>query len=133
MPVKATRKTAAQKKFRRRRISTARKSLLELAAGRLRKLKSRRPGVIVLRLRGRGGGTYGLLSKGGTVEVLTKLPRAATPPLIELICEADAFEDILGEGADPLAAFLNGRFRVRGDASYMLELGRELGFLPASG
>jgi hypothetical protein len=98
---------------------------MKRVADRLGKAKKLRNGMIVFRLRGASGGDFCLNCASGKVRMMDRVPRESNPPLIEVIGEAGAVQDVLQGKSDPVAQFLRGRFRLRGDLQYLSDLAME--------
>src|SRR5712691_6791518 len=99
--------------------------LMKRVADRLGESKRLQKGMIVIRLRGTGGGGFCLDCTPKSVKLLERVPRETDTPRIEVIGEAGAIQEILQAKADPVAHFLRGRFRVRGDLQYLSDLAME--------
>jgi hypothetical protein len=100
-------------------------TLMRRVADRLGKSKGLRKGMIVMRLRGAGGGDFCMDCTSKSARLLERMPRQSVPPLIEVIGEAGAIQEVLQRKANPVAHFLRGRFRVRGDLQYLSDLAME--------
>jgi hydrogenase maturation factor HypE len=103
-------------------------SSLGTLAVRLADARTTRVGNIVLRLSGKGGGTYRLACGHQEVRVAETVDVDA-PPLIEVIGDAEAVRAILNGKVDARKQFLAGGIRVRGDLQYLSDLALELGLL----
>ncbi len=87
-----------------------------------------RPGSIVLRLRGAGGGTYSIECAGpGAVRVATKATRGES--LLEVEAEAGRIQAILEGKRNARHEFFSGSILVRGNIQYAIDLAYELGFI----
>lgn len=106
---------------------SVRKSLRDLAA-RIERAHSARQGEIVLRLSGRGAGTFRVRSAGGRAEVMESLD-APGQPLIEVLGDAETVRKVLDGTLDARTQFLQGGLRVRGDLQYLSDLAMELGLI----
>lgn len=100
------------------------------ASERLAKSKAVRPGDIVFRLAGEGGGSFVVeCGEQGVRVAETAAAGADRAPVIEVIGEARIVEAILTGQKDAREQFLTGRFRVRGDLRYLSEIALELGYI----
>ncbi|WP_158887093.1 hypothetical protein [Amycolatopsis anabasis] len=108
-------------------MGDVRKSVGQLAA-RIADARSARPGEIVLRLTGEGGGTYQLSTGGKEVQV-AETAGVDAQPLIEVLGDARAVQSVLDGKVDAREQFLNGGIRVRGDLRHLSDLALELGLL----
>jgi hypothetical protein len=106
---------------------TIRHSLDEVAS-KVAKARTARAGDIVLRLSGKGGGTYRLSSRPGKVEV-TETSDVAGQPLFEVIGDAEGVQAVLDGRVDAREQFLAGGIRVRGDLQHLSDLAVELGLM----
>ncbi|MGW6456345.1 hypothetical protein ACWF94_10530 [Streptomyces sp. NPDC055078] len=88
-----------------------------------------RPGDIVLRLTGEGGGTYQLSGTRQGDVVVAETSAVAVSPLIEVVGDATAVRDILDGKVDARERYLAGGVRVSGDLRYLSELAMELDLL----
>jgi hypothetical protein len=110
-------------------IERVRDSLGRLAE-RLHTAESARSGVIVFRLTGDGGGTYALERAPSEVRLQESAAEGAeTPPLIEVMGDAETISAIIDGEKDAQKQFLTGRIRLRGDLRYLSDLAVELGIL----
>jgi hypothetical protein len=103
--------------------------LMKKVADRLGKSKSVRKGLIVLRLRGTSTGDFCFDCALGKVKLLDRAPVETDPPLIEVIGQDGAIQEILESRADPVSLFYRGRFCVRGDLQYLSSLALEFGLI----
>jgi len=103
--------------------------LLKKVADQLGKSKRLREGQIVVRLHGPEGGDFCLDCGPKSVKLMERLPNKDNPPLLEIIGDASAIQNILENKADPVAQFLRGHFRVRGDLQLLSELAMEFKFI----
>ena|SRR5215831_10558901 len=87
-----------------------------------------RAGDIVLRLSGKGGGTYRLACGHKEVRV-TETADVSVRPLIEVIGDAATVQAVLDGKVDARKQFLAGGIRIRGDLQYLSDLALELGLL----
>jgi hypothetical protein len=90
-----------------------------------------KPGDIVFRLSGPGGGSsYRVECGEGQVRVAeTTVTGADTTPLIEVIGDARSIQAVLAGEKDARMQFLAGGFRVRGDLRYLSDIALELGLI----
>ncbi len=110
-------------------IGPAVNPLMKGVADRLGKSKNLRKGMIVIRLRGESIGDFCLDCAPGKVQLLDRAAPGTTAPLIEVIGESGAIQEILQAKADPVAHFFRGRFRVQGDLQYLSDLAMEFGLI----
>jgi hypothetical protein len=103
------------------------KTSIENFVKRLSKAKALRPGSIMLRLTGKGGGDICLECSNGGVRVSKGLPKGA--PVIEVMGEGRRILAILEGKKDGRVQFLAGGIRVRGNIRYLSDLAMELGIL----
>jgi putative sterol carrier protein len=103
---------------------------LESFAPKLANTRSVRPGSVILRLSGPGGGTYQLECGADKVQVTENSTDGVdTPPLIEVIGDAEVIRAILEGQADARKQFLAGGIRIRGNMRYLSDVALELGLL----
>lgn len=118
----------AKKKREAGRV-TFQDSLMQ-ASKRLAHSKTVRPGDIVFRLAGEGGGSFVVEYGEQGVRVAESAAAGADrPPLVEVIGEARIVEAVLAGQKDAREQFLTGRFRIRGDLRYLSDIALELGFI----
>jgi hydrogenase maturation factor HypE len=105
------------------------KGSLEAIASKAAKSKTTRPGEVVLRLSGKGGGTFTVSAdRRGKVQV-AETADVAGQPLFEVIGDAEAVQAILDGKVDARKQFLAGGIRIRGDLQHASDLAVELGLL----
>jgi hypothetical protein len=97
-------------------------------ASKLAGTRSLRDGDVVLRLAGKGAATYVLSSRNGRVE-FADVAGPESPPLVEVMGDAEQLRSILDGEADAREQFLAGGIRVRGDLRYLSDAALELGLL----
>jgi len=99
-------------------------------AERLAKGTAMKPGEIVFRLAGQGGGNFVVecSQEGARVAELAETPADRTP-LIEVIGDAARIHAILVGEKDAREQFFAGGFRVRGDLRYLSDVALELGII----
>jgi hypothetical protein len=113
----------------RRRRGTLQESL-ERISERLAKSKAMKPGDIVFRLAGEGGGNFVIESSDDGVRVVESAAAGSDrTPLVEVIGDAKRIQAVLTGEKDARAQFLAGGFRVRGDLRYVSNLALELGII----
>lgn len=97
---------------------------------RLAKTKAMKPGDIVFRLAGQGGGNF-IVECGETGARVSESPAAGADrtPLVEVIGDANRIHAILAGEKDAREQFLAGGFRVRGDLRYLSDVALELGII----
>ena len=99
---------------------------LKAAAGKVEGSKALRPGEIVLRLTGSGGGTFSAsYSREGAIRVQETAAVGANP-LLEVLASADVVRQILDGEKDAVKEFLAGGIRIRGDIRLFSDLALEL-------
>ena len=97
---------------------------------RLAKTKAMKPGDIVFRLAGPGGGNFVVeCSEKGARVAESAAAGADCAPLVEVIGDAKRINAILAGTKDARKEFLAGGFRVRGDLRYLSNVALELGIL----
>jgi hypothetical protein len=103
---------------------------LDRAAQKLEESTSLRPGHIVLRLGGAGGGNFAFQCSEGKVR-LVESPTAGADelPLVEVLADAETARAIIDGEKDAQKQFFSGGIRVRGDLRYFSDLAVELGLL----
>ena len=107
---------------------------LEEALGRvserLAKSKVMKPGDIVFRLAGQGGGNFVVeCSEKGVHVAESAAAGADRTPLVEVIGDARRIHAILVGTKDAREQFLAGGFRVRGDLRYLSNVAMEVGII----
>ena len=103
---------------------------LEQVSERLAESKATKPGDIVFRLSGQGGGNFVLeCSEKGVRARESAAAGAERAPLIEVIGDAREVASVLAGEKDARAQFLAGAFRVRGDLRYLSNVALELGII----
>jgi hypothetical protein len=103
---------------------------LKRVSERLAKSKSMKPGEIVFRLAGTGGGNF-VVEFGEKGVRVAESPAAGADslPLVEVIGDARRVHAVLAGEKDARAQFLAGAFRVRGDLRYLSDIALELGII----
>jgi len=101
---------------------------LDALAPKVAKAQATRAGEIVLRLSGKGGGTYKVTTGRGKVEI-DETADVAGQPLLEVIGDAQSIQAVLDGKVDAREQFLAGGIRVRGDLQHLSDLATELGLL----
>jgi hypothetical protein len=97
---------------------------------RLAKSKAMKPGDIVFRLAGEGGGNFVVeCSEKGVRVAESAAAGADRTPLVEVIGDAKRIHAILAGKKDAREQFLAGGFRVRGDLRYLSDVALELGII----
>lgn len=103
---------------------------LERLSQRLAKSKIVKPGDIVFRLTGQGGGNFvAQFGEAGTRVVKSAAAGAGRTPLVEVIGDTGRIRAILAGEKDARKQFLAGGFRVRGDLRYVSDIALELGII----
>ena len=105
-----------------------RSSLRELVSKLSPEIKAALAGDIVLRLSGKGGGTYRVPTGSKHVEV-SETVEVPAQPLIEVIGDAEAVQAVLDRKVNAREQFLAGGIRVRGDLRYLSDVALEMGLL----
>lgn len=89
-----------------------------------------RPGDIVFRLAGPGGGSFVVeCSERGASVVESAAAGFDRTPLIEVIGDAERIQAVLNGEKDAREQFLAGGIRVRGDLRYLSDIALELGII----
>lgn len=101
---------------------------LDALAAKVAGARSARVGDIVLRLSGKGAGTYRLSSGQQGVQVVESAG-VDTQPLIEVMGDAEAVQAVIDGKVDARTQFLAGGIRLRGDLRHFSDLALELGLL----
>jgi hypothetical protein len=103
---------------------------LERVSERFAKSKAMKPGDIVFRLAGQGGGNVVVeCSEKGVHVAESAAAGADRTPLVEVIGDANRIRAILAGRKDAREEFLAGGFRVRGDLRYLSNVAMELGII----
>jgi len=97
-------------------------------AKKLSDCRTLRSGAIAIRASGPGGGDYHFDCAKRRARIIEGMP-SGDPPLLEITGNARQIQGILAGRKDARTHFLAGAFRVRGDISYLSEIGMELGIL----
>lgn len=103
---------------------------LKRASEQFARSKPVKPGDIVFRLGGQGGGSFVVECNEKGVRVFESAAAGADrTPLVEVIGDAKRVHAILDGKKDAREQFLAGGFRVRGDLRYLSEIALELGII----
>jgi hypothetical protein len=106
------------------------KEALGRISERLAKSKAMKPGDIVFRLGGQGGGNFVVECSEKEVHVAESAAAGADrSPLVEVIGDARRIHAILAGTKDAREQFLAGGFRVRGDLRYLSNVAMEVGII----